>query len=340
MKFEELTKYDYELPPHLIAQHPNIPRDKAKLIVYNRQTQAIEETDFLHLTEYLPAKSLLVFNNTRVIPARIQASRSTGGKLQLLILKQIAANQYQVLVSRKLHLKEKITLKGGLLVKVLRQRQKYYYLHIPLNFSTLIKYLEKHGNMPTPLYLKNTDPEVKLKQQYQTIFADIPGSVAAPTASLHFTKRLLKKLKADGFKVAFITLHVGLGTFAPLTKEEFTKNKLHSEYYQIPNLVWQQIKQAKNKKYPIIAVGTTAVRTLETAIRTKQLQGLTELFIQPGFSFKAVDGLITNFHLPKSSLLLLVSAFINSRTQTLNLYREAIRKKYNFYSFGDGMLTF
>ncbi len=341
MKYQELEQYDFKLPQELIAQHPAKPRDKARLLVYSRKSKQSKNSVFLDLTKHLAKNSLLVLNDTRVIPARIEARRHSGGKVILLFLQEVESSIYKVLLSRQIKTGEELILRGGLKAKVIRQQTKYFFIKTGLNYPHMLYHLEKYGQMPVPHYLKTTHPERSLRRDYQTVFAKTHGSVAAPTASLHFSKRLLKKLLRQGFEYCFITLHVGLGTFAPLDKENFHKRKLHREIYEVNPDVWEKIKTAKHQGRSIVAVGTTVVRTLETVARQSGVSkffGETELFIQPGFDFKVVDALITNFHLPKTSLLLLVSAFIGDRSETLSLYRLAIKEKYRFYSFGDAML--
>ncbi len=221
---------------------------------------------------------------------------------------------------------------------VIKAKGRFYELATFFQTQGLADYLEKYGQMPVPPYIKHPDSLQKLKAQYQTVFAKSLGSVAAPTASLHFTRRLFDKLQKQKIKTAYLTLHVGLGTFLPLNLQNFRKGKLHQENYQVNPQVWQQIMNYYRHKQPIIAVGTTVARTLESITKTLDLNGTTDLFIKPPYRFKLVCGLLTNFHLPKSSLLLLVSAFIKNQDETLALYRYAVSQKYRFYSFGDAML--
>ena len=338
MKYQDLLLYDYHLPKSLIAQKPVFPRDSAKLLVYYRDQGKIVEDSFYNLDKYLPDKSLLVMNNSKVIPARIIARRPSGGKCEILVVKKTRAGVYQALFSRAIPIGETLTLAGGLTIKVVQQKGPDYYFKINLTTAEFITYLEKYGQMPIPPYIKNPDSLKKLKTQYQTIFAKQYGSIAAPTASLHFTKRLLLKLHRLKVSQEFITLHVGMGTFSPLTERHFVTNQLHGEYYRVAKSAWQKIMDAYREKKQIIAVGTTSVRTLEGITKTLDLFGETKLFIKPGYRFKLVSGLLTNFHLPQSSLLLLVAAFIGDRDKTLALYKYAVEHNYRFYSFGDAML--
>lgn len=354
MKFLDLSKYSYLLPSALIAQRPCSPKDKAKLLVYSRDANKYVESTFLELGEFLDSNCLLVFNDTKVIPARIYGKRKTGARIEVFFIKNVSndlegkTSEWQVMLSKGLRLNEKILLPGNLVLEITKQNGKYFTVKVKLNFTNLLNYLDQFGKMPIPPYIDNPDNEDKLRKEYQTIFAKELGSVAAPTASLHFSKRLLNKLKVKRIDYCFLTLHVGLGTFSPLTEKNFKSNKLHEEYFEIDSRVFKKIKDAKKNGKKIIAVGTTSLRTLETickqkiferdVVKVKKIAGQTNLFITPPYKFKIVDGLITNFHLPCSSLLLLVSSFINDRKKTLDLYKFAVSQKYRFFSFGDGML--
>ena len=339
MFYRELKDYHYHLPPELIADRPHSPRDKARLLIYDRTKKTIAEDTYFNLPAYLPPKTVLVFNDSRVIPARILARRPTGGRLEILFLTETKPFVYQALLSRGIPFKEELTLQGGLKVAVIKQEDRFYYLKTSLRFIPLIKYLERYGQMPIPPYIKHPDSKNKLKKEYQTVFAKKYGSVAAPTASLHFTKRLLKRLSQREIVILFVTLHVGLGTFLPLTAQNLKTHTLHEEYYETTRFVWRQIQKYRKLGYRIIPVGTTSLRTLETVAKTQKLSAHTNLFIQPQYKFRIADGIITNFHLPKTSLLLLISALIGSRKTTLSLYNYAVKNKFRFYSFGDGMLV-
>jgi len=327
------------------------PRDSAKLLIYNRATSQVVHDIFLNLPKYLPPRAVLVFNETKVIPARFivtkpKVKNQGGGVCTLLYLAKVADNRglgnlIRVLSDKKLAIGSVLKGKGGLSVSVVDRKDAEYILKtLVRNFD---RWLDAHGIAPLPQYIKYSPlTRAQAKREYQTIFAKKAGSVAAPTASLHFTKRLLKKLQASGFQIEFVTLHVGLGTFAKVTEENLKQNKLHKEHYEISRATAVRLKRAKREGRPVIAVGTTVARTLEhLALRRAQgeleLQGKTDLFIQPGYKFKFVDGLITNFHVPKSSLLMLVSA-MTDRKKILRIYEEAIKRNYKLFSFGDGML--
>jgi S-adenosylmethionine:tRNA ribosyltransferase-isomerase len=335
-----LKKYDYKFPTELIAQSPASPRDSAKLLVYDRKTKQTNFDTFKNIGKYLPKNSVLVFNETKVIPARITVTKETGGKAKLLY---ISTNKQTVRVmsDRKLPLGVKLYIAKKLYFTVIGQSEKFYLLSPSFKSDKLFSVLEKYGSTPLPPYIKKTPlSEKKLQEQYQTVFAKTRGSVAAPTASLHFTKKLIEKIKRQGFEVHFVTLHVNLGTFAPLTEENVADGKLHREYFEIDKKTAHSLNTAKAAGKPIIGVGTTVLRTLESATKNgklKNLSGTTDLFIQEGYSFKFVNGIMTNFHVPRSSLLMLVSAFVGRDTM-FKVYRKAISKKFRLFSFGDGML--
>ncbi|MEW5805693.1 MAG: tRNA preQ1(34) S-adenosylmethionine ribosyltransferase-isomerase QueA [Patescibacteria group bacterium] len=350
-----LKQFDYPLPENLIAQKPTLPRDKAKLLVYSLKTHQVGHDIFLNLDKYLPKNSVIIFNQTKVIPARIYTKKSTGGKVEVFCL-GIADNQIKALISpgQKTNTKLYLTNKpqpttDNKYFLVIKQKNKIFYLKPSFPINQLIKILNQYGQTPIPPYIKHSPlSEKELRKQYQTIFAKIPGSVAAPTASMHFTNRLLRKLKNKGHQIGFINLNVNLGTFAPLEQKHLKSNKLYQEEFFIPKQTLELIKKAKKHSWPIIACGTTVVRTLESSkILSAYLAGKTKsskikwetagLFIRPGYKFKIINSLITNFHLPQSSLLMLVSAFAG-RKKILELYQLAIKNNYRFYSFGDGML--
>lgn len=344
MDYSDLSLYDYRLPPELIAQRPAVPRDSAKMLVYCRGSRVagresfMADSTFNKLSEYLDENCVLVCNNTKVIPARIWGNRKTGGKVELLFVEHLTDKKYKVMLSRFIRSGEVLVLEGTMAVTVVSQAEKYFTVEVPVGHIEFVKYLTKHGTMPIPPYINHPDSRSKLTKEYQTVFAKHEGSVAAPTASLHFTQRLLQRLRSKGVSIIYVTLHVGLGTFAPLTEDNFRTGTLHGEQYEVSKESWDLIMQARNEGKKIIAAGTTAVRVLETVAATRQLIGSTNLFIMPPYSFRIVGGMITNFHLPRTSLLMLVSALIGDRKQTLELYEHAIAEKYRFYSFGDGML--
>jgi S-adenosylmethionine:tRNA ribosyltransferase-isomerase len=340
MKLEQLlAQYDYEFPESAIAQHPARPRDSAKLLIYNRATEEVCEDTFLNLDKYLPEEAVLVLNNTKVLPARFEVSKPTGGLVRLLYIRAEAKNIF-CLADRALD--EGMELKVGRhSLRVVRRENNGWIIAPDFPVKDIEKFLEKNGRVPLPPYIKHFDKGVRVAmQEYQTVFAKKTGSVAAPTASLHFTAKLINKLKKKGIAIKYVTLHVGLGTFAPLTEEHIKTGRLHREEYSIDSATAKFLNAAKAAGHPIVAVGTTAVRTLESACdggRLKKLSGQTQLFIRESKQFKFVDSIITNFHVPRSSLLMLVSAFVG-REQILRMYKYAIERGFRLFSFGDGML--
>ena len=340
---ELLNQYDYQAPPNLIAQKPALPRDSAKLLVYNKNSGLTRFSTFANIAEYLPKNSVLVLNETKVIPARLAVKKETGGKVEILYIRTVG-ELIEVIADRKLAVGSKLTLAPKINFTVVGQKEKYYHLKPSFPLSRLLSVLDRYGQMPLPPYIKHSPlSRNDLKEKYQSVFARKAGSIAAPTASLHFTRRLLKKIENSGIKIRFITLHVNLGTFAPLTEENMKTGCLHEEYYEIDKKTADFLNRQKEKGAPIIAVGTTTVRALESAAdkntRLSKLSGATDLFIREGYRFKFADGIVTNFHVPKSSLLMLVASS-TGREKLLELYREAIKKKFKFFSFGDGILIY
>jgi S-adenosylmethionine:tRNA ribosyltransferase-isomerase len=340
-KFEEtISFYNYNLPKNLVAQKPASPRDSSRLLVYRKNSGEIFYDKFLNIEKYLPKNVVLVFNETKVLPARLNLKKETGGKVEVLYL-QKSENLLEVLANRKLNVGSKLTLNSKARFEVAGHREKIYLLKPLFAIEKFYKVLERYGLAPLPPYIKNSPLNKKeLREKYQTIFAKYAGSVAAPTASLHFTKRIFNNFKKAKINIKFITLHVGLGTFSPLTEANLKSKKLHQEFYNIDKKTAKFLNKAKKDGKIIIAVGTTVARTLESASKDKELKNLsgkTDIFISEGYKFDFIDGLITNFHVPKSSLLMLVSAMIG-RKKVLELYKKAINKKFRFYSFGDGML--
>ena len=278
-----------------------------------------------------------------MIPARLAIKKETGGKAEILYIR-IAEELIEVMADRKLVVGSKIFVTSKIYFTVAQQKEKYYYLKPSFPLSRLMSVLDQYGQMPLPPYIKRPPlSRSDLKEKYQSVFARKAGSIAAPTASLHFTKRLLKKIEKSGIKIRFITLHVNLGTFAPLTEENVKTGRLHEEYYAINKKTADFLNRQKEKGAPIIAVGTTTVRALESAAdkntRLSKLSGATDLFIREGYQFKFADGIVTNFHVPKSSLMMLVASFTGWE-KLLELYQKAAKKKLKFFSFGDGMLVY
>ncbi|MDF5739216.1 MULTISPECIES: tRNA preQ1(34) S-adenosylmethionine ribosyltransferase-isomerase QueA [unclassified Nostoc] len=358
-----IAGYDYKLPPELIAQNPAVPRDSSRLLVVNSPTTGTQTAPLHHifhdLSALLRSNDLLVMNNTKVIPARLYGHKSTGAKIQVLLLEERQHNCWLSLVKPGKSFKQ-----GAKIIFEPRQLgigdwEDSYPVKSPeltatvletdaatggrlLQFDvpegkSLVQLLEVFGEIPLPPYI--TDSKAA-DEQYQTVYAKQPGAIAAPTAGLHFTPELLIKLGDRKINQAFVTLHVGVGTFRPVEVEDVTTHHMHEEWIEVPAATVEQIRATKAAGGRIIAVGTTAVRALEGAAQSLNLQpfcGKTDLFIYPGYQWRVVDGLITNFHLPRSSLLMLVSALIG-RQRLLNIYNEAIAFGYRFYSFGDAML--
>lgn len=335
-----LAQYDYLLPQELIAQAPASPRDSAGLLVHDRKTGSTDWSTFAHIGEYLPPASVLVMNETKVIPAKMELERATGGRVSALAI-GTTETAVRVMANRKLTTGEVLQLGTQAKFTVAGSDDRYWLLQPSFPLSELDRVLEAAGSMPLPPYIKHTPlSPAQQRDEYQSVFARNPGSIAAPTASLHFTDALLESLRARGIRTAFVTLHVHLGTFAPLTAEQWKSGKLHVEYFSIAPETAALLNDAKAKGQTIVAVGTTSVRALESATTNGKItlhEGTTDLFIREGYAFSMVDALITNFHVPKSSLLMLVAAF-TGRERMLQLYQQAIAKRMRFFSFGDAML--
>ncbi|MDO4341185.1 MAG: tRNA preQ1(34) S-adenosylmethionine ribosyltransferase-isomerase QueA [bacterium] len=339
MKTED---FDYYLPKELIAQTPLEKRDESRLLVMDRETGKLSHEYFYDVINYLNKGDALVINDTKVIPARIIGIKEeTGAVIELLLLNPEAKDIWKCLAKPQKRLKEGaiISFGEGLLKAQVKAIKEDGITEVELIYDgILMEILEKLGTMPLPPYIHE---KLEDKDMYQTVYAREYGSAAAPTAGLHFTEGLLKKIEEKGIKIVHITLHVGLGTFRPVSVEDVTKHVMHKEHYIITKEAANTLNEIKEKGGKIYAVGTTSVRTLETNLE-KHLKftaevGDTSIFIYPGFKFKAIDGLITNFHLPKSTLVMLVSAF-SSKENILNAYEEAVKQKYRFFSFGDAML--
>lgn len=330
-----LSDFDYLLPSELIAQEPIKPRDAARLLVLDKKSGKMTHQHFFDLPEMLWSGDVLVFNNSKVIPARLHGTKPTGGKVEIFLLQPAGRGMWQCLVKGKIKEKEEIVLAPEAKAEPIKRLEDGREWLIKFNVNN--KKLFSLGETPTPPYIKK---KADLKD-YQTVFAKTEGSVAAPTAGLHFTKKLLNQLKQRGVKIEFVTLHVGLGTFASVETENILEHKMHSEWASIDASTAKRLTQAKERGKKIIAVGTTASRVLESFAnasgKIKAQNGWTDIFIYPGYKFKFVDALITNFHLPKSTLLMLVSA-LAGKQNIERAYQEAIRLKYKFFSFGDGML--
>ncbi len=334
-------EFNYELPNELIAQTPLKNRSSSRLLVMDRDTGALEHKHFKDILSYLHKGDVLVLNNTKVIPARlIGLKEETNASIELLLLKELEKDTWSCLSRpfKRLHIGTKIFFGDGLLTAEVLEKKEEGMVVIKFIYDGIfLEILDKLGNMPLPPYIHE---KLEEKNRYQTVYAEVYGSAAAPTAGLHFTEELLDELKQKGVIVTSVTLHVGLGTFRPVEVEDVTKHKMHSEFYQMSEETSQILNDAKKENRRIIAVGTTSTRVLETIAQTygtfKACEGNTNIFIYPGYEFKAIDCLITNFHLPKSTLVMLVSAF-SKKEYIMNAYKEAIKEKYRFFSFGDAM---
>ncbi|PKN93519.1 MAG: tRNA preQ1(34) S-adenosylmethionine ribosyltransferase-isomerase QueA [Chloroflexi bacterium HGW-Chloroflexi-6] len=330
------SDFNYELPDSFIAQTPVEPRDSSRLMVLNRKTGQLEHRIFREIVDYLNPGDLLVVNQTRVIPARLPARKETGGKAEILLLRRESDRVWECLVGGKgLGAGKRLSLADGLeaeVVEVLEGSRRRVRFDEPVE-----NHLSLDGQMPLPPYIheKLTDPE-----RYQTVYAKTPGSAAAPTAGLHFTPRLMDELRAKGIQFAEVTLHVGLDTFAPVTEDNPTEHKIHTEWCELSPETAAKINATKLAGGRVIGVGTTSVRTLESAMvgrdTISSYAGPTSIFILPGYQYKVVDAIITNFHLPKSTLIMMISAFAGRET-VLNAYETAKREGYRFFSFGDAM---
>lgn len=333
--------FDYYLPENLIAQTPINKRDKSKLMVLNKETGTIEHRHFADIIDYLTPNDVLVLNDTKVMPARLIGQKEdTNGHIELLLLKNTKNNIYECLCkpAKRVKVGTIVTFGDGILkAKCIETKEEGIREFEFLYDGIFYEILDKLGEMPLPPYIHK---KLKDKNRYQTVYAKNIGSAAAPTAGLHFTQELLEKLKNKGITICYVTLHVGLGTFRPVNVEDVTTHKMHSEFYTINEETAKILNQAKKDGKNIVSVGTTTTRVLETVMNQyqtfKACSGYTSIFIYPGYQFKAVDSLITNFHLPKSTLIMLVSAFC-SKEIIMNAYSEAIKNSYRFFSFGDSM---
>lgn len=331
----KLKDFDYELPQDLIAQHPARRRDDARLMVIDRARQKISHDVFRHVKKYLPPKSLIVINNSKVVPARLLGKKQkTGGQVEVFLLKQLDACRYEALLKplKKVRVEEPLEFAAGV-VGYLEDKEKRI---VRFNKSDLPRYLSKIGHIPLPPYIDREDT-AQDRQEYQTVYARHAGSVASPTAGLHFTKALLGNLKRSGHAVVPLTLHINYGTFKPVECEDIVSHPMHTEEYSISRLALDRVRKAKSAGRKVVAVGTTSCRVLESVAQSGRLTGSTNIFIYPGFSFTMTDCLITNFHLPRSTLLMLVYAF-GGMGLMKRAYEEGIKQKYRFYSYGDAML--
>lgn len=324
-----LSDFDYSLPRELIAQFPLEERSASRLLCLNRSRDLIQHSHFSKLPDWLKPGDFLVFNNSKVIPARLFGVKETGGKVEILVERILSDSN--VLAHIRGLSKGKVIQLGEKACAIVTGRIENLY-ELEFNIPVL-ELLQQQGHMPLPPYIDRAD-ETSDQERYQTIYAKLPGSVAAPTAGLHFDQLLLDKLKEKHIQLAYVTLHVGAGTFQPVKTQNIKEHQMHTELFELPSETCDKIKEAQANGGRVIAVGTTSARCLENL---KSGHGETNIFIYPGYQFKVIDGLITNFHLPKSTLLMLVSAFAG-RENILNAYQCAIQEKYRFFSYGDGML--
>ena len=337
----KVTDFDYELPEELIAQTPMEKRDESRLMVLDRKEQTIEHKHFKDVIDYLEPGDVLVRNNTKVIPARLYGKKETGAKVEFLLLNNMEKDIWECIVrpGNKLHVGAKVIFGDGILkAEVLdtmpggTRKVKFHYEGI---FNEI---LDKIGLMPLPPYIHES---LKEKDRYQTVYAKYEGSAAAPTAGLHFTPELFKKIEEKGIDIANVTLHVGIGTFRPVKEDTVEAHQMHSEHFYIKEEDCEKINKAKKSGHRVIAVGTTSCRVLETIADdngyVKPTEGDTQIFIYPGYKFRCLDALITNFHLPQSTLVMLVSA-LAGKDYIMKAYKEAVEQKYRFFSFGDAML--
>lgn len=347
MRFSDLDKYDYQLPPQLIRRVPLEPRDSARLFVYDTATDTVSFDTFAELADYLPAHSLLVLNDTRVRPARLWLRKPTGGKIEVFVLVNEWDGRGLIpgIVDRKVVVGDRLTFPNGDGLSVISQMESRFLFQLESE-QTLFDLLDEFGETPIPHYLETTGglDEAALRIRYQTVFADTGASVAAPTASLHFTEAVFESCVAKGIRPQSITLDVGLGTFSPLTETCFETKKLHREFVTVSKSTASALDNSLQSGSPIVAVGTTVVRTLETISRSGHVvpyDGFIDTFIFPPHQFQTIDILLTNFHLPKTSLMLLVDAFLQdkgAKRSVTDLYAIAIQEQFAFYSFGDSML--
>ncbi|HLE48456.1 MAG TPA: tRNA preQ1(34) S-adenosylmethionine ribosyltransferase-isomerase QueA [Patescibacteria group bacterium] len=347
----DISKFDYFLPRELIANKPANPRDSSRLLVVNRESKKISHFKFSELPSLLNKNDVLVFNKSKVFPARIYGKKKTKGNVEVLILRFLPESVCEVITKPGLFMYDRIFF-DDMEAQVIKRENYITHLKFDLDDIDLLHKIGIIGHTPIPPYIKSSLSERDLRDKYQTVYAKTVGSAAAPTAGLHFTKDLMKKLKRKGIRMEFLTLHVGLGTFAPVKEKNILDHKIHEEYFEVEPETIKRLNDAKKSGKRIIAVGTTTTRVLETlslknnSLSAKYTKPYTELFIYPPYKFKFVDAKITNFHLPKSTLLLLISAFVSQpNTEDVfsdfessiigNAYEKAIQKRYRFFSFGD-----
>lgn len=336
------TDFDFELPSELIAQHPLAERSASRLLKLDKTTGQVSDQQFTDILDELSPGDLLVFNNTKVIPARLFAKKPTGGQIEVFIERLLNSQQAKVLLKANKSVKLGTPIEfDGVPHLMVSAKQGMFYLVETVGDLTLSELMDRCGHMPLPPYI-NRDADEQDNSRYQTVYADEQqaGAVAAPTAGLHFDEALLSQITAKGVNTAFVTLHVGAGTFQPVKVDDLTKHQMHKEWLSVDQTVCDLVRRTKANGNRVIAVGTTAVRSLESAAANGSIEpfeGDTQIFIYPGYEFQCVDALITNFHLPESTLVMLVSA-LAGRERILNAYQHAVNRKYRFFSYGDAML--
>ena len=340
-KFLKSTYY-YDLPEELIAQHPVEPRDSSRLLCYNRKTGVVKDLIFRDIINFLNKGDVLVINNTKVLPARLFGYKDTGARIEILLQKRIDLTMWEVIAKpfKRLNVGTKVVFNENIYCTIIEKRT-YGSCVVKFEYN-LSKTFEEHlmeiGTVPLPPYIKE---KLKNPDRYQTVYAKFEGSSAAPTAGLHFTKELLQKIKDKGVTICEVLLHVGLGTFRPVKEDNILDHEMHSEYIEVTKEVADVINKAKSENRRVIAVGTTSVRVLESATdengKLMPVKKETDIFIYPSYKFKMVDALITNFHLPESTLIMLISAFVGDIDKTMELYKHAVDERYRFFSFGDAM---
>lgn len=335
--------YFYDLPQELIAQTPAEPRDSSRLLILNKDN-SIEHKHFYDIIDYLQKGDVLVRNNTRVIPARIYGKKEgTGADIEFLLLKRHGIDTWETLMrpAKRVKVGGRVVFGRGELIAEVTEIKDDGNRMVKFYFNGVFEdILDRIGNMPLPPYITE---RLANKERYQTVYSKIEGSSAAPTAGLHFTPELLGRIENNGIKIVDVLLHVGLGTFRPVSCDNILEHKMHSEYYKVSREAAEEINRAKEQGRRIISVGTTSTRVLESVFqkygKAKECEGDTDIFIYPGYEFKAIDGIITNFHLPESTLIMMISAF-KSRDVIMDVYKEAVNEKYRFFSFGDAMMIF
>ena len=339
-----LSEFQLEVPEKLIAQHPSKKRDECKLMIVDKKTGELEHKKFKDIVDYFNKGDVLVINNTQVFPARLFAQKDkSDAKVEVFLLRELENDLWEAMVrpARKVRIGNKLIFNKNISCDVIDNTVSGgRVLRFEYNTESLYPFIDKYGQSPLPPYIKR-DSIPSDKKNYQTVYAEERGSVAAPTAGIHFTKPLLTQLEKKGVHIAHVTLHIGLGTFRPILVEDLTRHHMDSEHYNVPHKTAEIINEARKKKKKIWTVGTSTVRALETVVvsgfQITSKTGWTDKFIYPPYKFKMSDRLITNFHMPQSTLMMLVSAY-SSKDHMINAYKEAIKKKYNFYSYGDAML--